>query len=347
MDEVVLPRPAVSLIICTRNRARQLAACLAAVAKIRCEQPWEVVIVDNGSGDETRDVATSFLRGQVRGQYVWEPLAGLSRARNAGTAASEADIVAFTDDDCYPASDLLDRICEVFADECIGFAGGRILLHDPRDYPLTINESIETRRFAAGSVIPCAVVQGANMAFRRRVLLDIGGFDPDFGAGTAFPAEDWDAVARASFSGWDGGYFPAATVSHHHGRDASGAERQLRTYHYASGAVYAKLLMDRRDPLALWAVLGAAHHGRRQISPPQAGAAVSRGTRLLAIDPGVGAAGSIAVDPPAAHRVIGGGERPNPYRRLRRRRSRSRGWRRCHPPRLLIWVKRPRSGRLS
>jgi hypothetical protein len=47
----------------------------------------------------------------------------------------------------------------------------RILLHDPRDYPLTINESIEIVRFAAGSVVPCAAVQGANMAFRRAALV--------------------------------------------------------------------------------------------------------------------------------------------------------------------------------
>lgn len=271
MAEAALPRPAVSLIICTRNRAAQLAACLATVSTIRCERPWEIVIVDNGSNDNTREVASDFLRGQVRGQYVWEPCAGLSRARNAGTAASEAEIVAFTDDDCYPASDLLDRHCEIFADESIGFAGGRILLHDPQDYPLTVNESTETSRFAAGSIVPCAVVQGANMAFRRRALLDIGGFDPGFGAGTAFPAEDWDAVARACFSGWSGGYFPAPTVSHHHGRNASAAQRQLRAYHYASGAVYAKMLMNRatRWPYGrYWArrILGDSKHHHRKLA---------------------------------------------------------------------------------
>jgi glycosyltransferase involved in cell wall biosynthesis len=237
--------PTVSLVICTRNRANQLAACLAAVAEIHCARSWETVIVDNGSRDDTRTVATGFLHDREHGHYVWEPRPGLSHARNAGTAASTGEIIAFTDDDCYPAPDLLDRICEAFADERIGFVGGRILLHDPGDYPLTINESLEPRRFAGGSVVPCAAVQGANMAFRRRVLLNIGGFDPALGAGTPFPAEDWDAVARACISGWDGGYFPAAAVFHHHGRNASEARRQLRAYHYASGAVYAKLLMDR------------------------------------------------------------------------------------------------------
>lgn len=271
MDETATTGLAASLIICTRNRARQLAACLDAVANIRCSRPWELVIVDNGSRDHTRSVAVEFLRaGPAIGRYVWEPEPGLSRARNAGIAASIGDILAFTDDDCYPAPDFLERICEIFADPRIGFSGGRILLHDPRDYPLTVNESTHTIRFAAGSVVPCAAVQGANMAFRRTALVAAHGFDPDLGAGTPFPAEDWDAVARVCLAGWDGGYFPAATVSHHHGRSAREAQHQLRTYHYASGAVYAKLVMQpaTRKPFAKhWArrILGDAKFNQRKL----------------------------------------------------------------------------------
>src|SRR5215469_14738424 len=183
MPQLPTSEPAVSLVICTRNRAGQLRACLAAVGAIRCRQPWETVIVDNGSGDDTRVIAQSFLRdAAVDGCYVWEPRPGLSRARNAGLDASRGAIVAFTDDDCYPATDFLDRVWEVFADPRIGFMGGRILLHDPADYPLTVNESRETLRFTACSIVPCAVVQGANMAFRRAALVGIGGFDPALGA---------------------------------------------------------------------------------------------------------------------------------------------------------------------
>lgn len=246
MSTVPSRATAVSLVICTRNRARQLEACLASVAKIRCQLPWEAVIVDNGSEDQTRAIVSKFLDdNDVRGRYVWEPEPGVCRAKNAGINISSGEVVAFTDDDCYPAPDLLDRIWEIFADPRIGFMGGRILLHDPNDYPLTINESTETLRFSAGGIVPCAAVQGANMAFRRTALVAIGGFDPTLGPGTSFPGEDWDVVARVCSSGWDGGYFPAPVVSHHHGRTAQEAAFHLRTYHYGSGAVFAKLLMDR------------------------------------------------------------------------------------------------------
>jgi glycosyltransferase involved in cell wall biosynthesis len=69
MPQPVLSEPVVSLVICTRNRARQLQACLAAVGKIRCRQPWEMVIVDNGSGDDTRALAQAFLRDNKPRQF--------------------------------------------------------------------------------------------------------------------------------------------------------------------------------------------------------------------------------------------------------------------------------------
>src|SRR5258708_11716544 len=84
---------AISLVICTRNRADQLEACLAAVAKVRCDWPWEVVIVDNGSSDHTKSVTAAFLSGHpVRSHYVWEPKPGLGNARNAAVTASSGEI---------------------------------------------------------------------------------------------------------------------------------------------------------------------------------------------------------------------------------------------------------------
>jgi GT2 family glycosyltransferase len=263
---------AVSLIPGTRNRARQLEPCLASVAKIRCDLPWKAVIADSGSGDDTQTVVSNFFdHKDVRGHCVWEPERGGCHGKNAGINVSGDEIVAFTDHDCYPGPDLLDRICEIFADSRIGFVGGRILLHDPNDYPLTINGSMKTLRFSAGGIVPCAAAaQGANMAFRRAALIAIGGFDPALGPGKPFPGEDCDAVTRIWSSGWDGGYFPTPVASHHHGRKTPVAAFHRRTYHYGSSAVFAKLLMDRstRWPYCRhWArrILGDAKCPRRKL----------------------------------------------------------------------------------
>jgi glycosyltransferase involved in cell wall biosynthesis len=234
----------ISLIISTRNRAPQLEACLASLARMRYDRPWELVVVDNGSSDATAEVIRRFAeKASFPVGYVHQPVPGLSNARNAGLKASRGDLVAFTDDDCYPAGDFLTETEAAFRDPAIGYVSGRILLHDPSDYPATINESLVPVDFPAGSYIPPGAVKGANMAFRRSVLDQIGAFDPLFGSGSLFPAEDCDATARASLAGWAGAYRPEIVVSHHHGRKASDVGSLLRSYDYGRGAYHMKLLV--------------------------------------------------------------------------------------------------------
>jgi glycosyltransferase involved in cell wall biosynthesis len=239
--------PYASIVISTRNRAAQLSRCLQHVGMIRGRTPWELVVVNNGSTDHTADVLEEFGR-QVPFplRVVSEPVAGLSRARNAGVRAARGEIVVFTDDDCYVRPDLVDRYREIFDDDAVGFAGGRILLHDRTDYHLTIIESEEERWFPSGRPVPCGVVQGANMAVRRRALEAAGEFDIRLGPGTPFIADDWDMQTRVGALGWSGGYFPGPTVEHHHGRKREHARPLIRVYNMGSGAVYLKLIADPR-----------------------------------------------------------------------------------------------------
>ena len=65
------------------------------------------------------------------------------------------------------------------------------------------------------------------MAVRRNVIAAVGPFDPDLGAGTPFPAEDVELVARASAAGWLGGYYPGPIVYHDHGRSSPSAVKHI------------------------------------------------------------------------------------------------------------------------
>jgi hypothetical protein len=243
-------RPHFSVVICTRNRARLLDACLERVAGLAYEGPWEIVLVDNGSTDDTADVVRRFAaRAPVPVAVVEERRRGLGAARNAGVAASRGDSLAFTDDDCYPAPDWLSQARRVMAAHPdAGVVGGRILLHDPTDAPYTIQLDPEPRRMAAPSFIAPGSVQGANLVVRRTVFAAVGGFDNDFGAGTPFPCEDVGLACRASLAGFEVRYDPALVVSHHHGRkpgpDIARLERQ---YAYGRGAYYAKFLLNRQS----------------------------------------------------------------------------------------------------
>ena len=82
------------------------------------------------------------------------------------------------------------------------------------------------------------------MAFRRCVLLEIGGFDPLMGPGASFvAAEDLDVAGRASARGWEGRYCPEVTVRHHHGRKASDVPGQFKSYGLGLGAYHVKLFL--------------------------------------------------------------------------------------------------------
>jgi glycosyltransferase involved in cell wall biosynthesis len=237
----------ISLVISTRNRASQLEQALDSYARLQYEGAWELVIVDNGSTDTTAEVLDAFGRrfsGNVR--FLEHVRPGLGGARNAGWRAAGGDIVAFTDDDCYPHQDYLARIWSCFSDPRYGFVGGRVLLHDPLDYPTTIQLSNRRVEFPPRSYIAPGEVHGANFAFRRQALQDIGGFDERLGAGTKYHgAEDTDAMARVSAAGWRGLYDPAPAVSHHHGRRGAKERQRLRKAHgIGTGAYFIKCLAN-------------------------------------------------------------------------------------------------------
>jgi glycosyltransferase involved in cell wall biosynthesis len=241
---------AVSLIVCTRNRAARLPEFFERISRL--ESPpggWELVLVDNGSSDASASIMTTFAAAApftVRCLYA--PVPGLGRARNVGIAGAGGRLLAFTDDDCYPRPDYLRAFVEVFEQHQIGFAGGRIVLHDPTDADLGMKDVDTPVEIPPHSFVPAGVVHGANMAVRREVVAAIGGFDPRLGVGTrCIAGEDIEFVARAVWAGWAGRHDPRPVVAHHHGRKPGvDAERQQHSYDYGRGAYYAKLLLDPR-----------------------------------------------------------------------------------------------------
>lgn len=238
--------PLLSLIVCTRDRSTYLDAFFLGLARLRPAVPWELVIVDNGSSDDTA-ARLRALSPAVNAPVtiVSEPRAGLGRARNAGVRRARGALLAFTDDDCYPAEDYPDRVVEAFADAALGFIGGCILLHDPEDHAITIRADPVPIAIPPRSVVPTGLVQGANMAFRREVLERIGGFDDALGPGTPFCNDDVDAVARASACGFAGSYVPGPVVHHHHRRrDPADVAALWRSYDRGRGAYYAKCILD-------------------------------------------------------------------------------------------------------
>lgn len=238
-----------SLVITSRNRASQLSRSLESLLGLQAPVPWELIVVDNGSTDTTQAVIAKFKdRLSTPFVSILEPRPGSGVARNTGWRAARGEIVAFTDDDCYPAEDYLTAIVQCFKEnERLGFLGGRILLYDQTDYPITIQESTTRHDFPPHQFIAAGLIQGASFACRRSALEATGGFDDRFGAGTPFPCEDIDLVARMSARGWHGAYDPRPLIYHHHGRKThADAARLMKQYDYGRGAYYVKSLLDPR-----------------------------------------------------------------------------------------------------
>lgn len=250
--------PQVSLVICTRNRAEQLKACLESVSKIQTSQTWELIIIDNNSDDNTPQVIADFKKHtSIPVKSGVEVLRGVGAARNAGWRLAIGEYISFTDDDCYPREDLIDSVVTILDENSnLGFTGGRVLLFDPTDLPITIQTHQSRIDIKPYSYLATGMIHGANFFFRRAALEESGGFDPLFGAGQKYPCEDVDAMAEVLRMGWQGAYDPRAVVFHHHGRKLSAdAEKLSNGYDIGRGAYFAKRLLKpgaRKQYLMVW-----------------------------------------------------------------------------------------------
>ena len=248
--------PTIDVIVCTCDRPTDLKRCLRSLAGVSYERK-SVLVVDNGQGDGvTRDVVRGY-----DARYVREEKRGLDFARNAGLRASEAELVAFADDDVVVDSKWLDSIVQSFEkDQAIACVTGLTM---PFELETKAQEMFEKysdggmRRGYEGRVFdrfnlppPAAgkVGVGANMAFRSAVLRQIGGFDEALDCGTPAKAGgDTDMFYRVLRHGYKICYEPRALAWHRHRTEMDELRNQLAGYGTAVCAFLAKCVMEHKD----------------------------------------------------------------------------------------------------
>lgn len=252
--------PVVSIIICSRNRAAGLGETIATLNRIAASHPWEALLIDNASTDGTAEVMQAAVRANPNLRSLLCTRIGLGAAREFARSRAAGRILAFTDDDCLIAPDYVDQLVRAFERHPdAGVIGGWIGLYNPDHLPLTIDERTEVVRHEPCSFVRTGAFHGANLSFRADVLDRAGGFDPDLGAGTPFPCEDIDAVARVVASGHAAVFDPQPRVQHNHGRTSADLPRMRAAYSQGRGAYYAKRLGDPVTQAACRAVwLGKA-----------------------------------------------------------------------------------------
>lgn len=254
------PRGPAAVILCTVGRTAELSRCLQSLSRMPVADV-EIIVVDNRPAvTGTRAVVEGFV-SEVPVRYVAEPRVGLAAARNAGVAAADgAAYVAFTDDDVEVDPEWLNWLLAPFAQPAVHAVTGLVL-------PMALQSPAQKRfeRYAGfGKGVRAAVYDngehrapdrflypywggmfgsGNSMAFRRDVLLRLGGFDPALGAGTPTGGgEDLAAFTDVILHRGQIVYEPRSLCWHEHRADEAALEAQVRSYGIGLTAVFWRYL---------------------------------------------------------------------------------------------------------
>jgi glycosyltransferase involved in cell wall biosynthesis len=186
--------------------------------------PWEVLVVDNNSTDQTREVVEDFRRRHGgRFRYLFESTPGKSYALNAGIRESHGNVLAFMDDDVVVEPPWLDRLTNALQDKYWAGTGGRILPawtgKPPRWIPLKERYALAPLAMfdlglQAGPLSEAPF--GTNMAFHKSLFEKYGGFRTDLGPrpGSEIRNEDTEFGNRLLAAGERLRYEPLAVVHH-------------------------------------------------------------------------------------------------------------------------------------
>ena len=175
---------AISVVICTYNRAELLANALQTL----CEQTinkfhYEVLVVDNNSKDNTRAVTKDFCRSYPNIRYCFEKRQGLSHARNRGWREANGLYVAYVDDDCKVPTQWLTVAKKIIEEQSPSVFGGPYFGYRYTSIPYWWKESYRDFRLSdtARALTPGELLRGPNIFIRRRLFQMIGGFNVKYG----------------------------------------------------------------------------------------------------------------------------------------------------------------------
>jgi O-antigen biosynthesis protein len=228
------PKPAMTVAVCTYNGEATLRECLQGAIALSYPN-YEVLVVSDGSADESASIARSFPGVRV----IETENRGLSSARN--TAAEEAlgEVIAYIDDDTIPDPDWLTQLAASFEDEANVAAGG------PNVPPPGAGRVAQAVANAPGGPTHVLIgdreaehIPGCNMAIRKSALQQIGGFDPQF----RVAGDDVDVCWRLLEAGGRIAFNAGAVVCHHRRATVRGYLRQQRAYGKAEA------LLERKHP---------------------------------------------------------------------------------------------------
>jgi glycosyltransferase involved in cell wall biosynthesis len=198
-----------SIIIPTFNGASRIGNCLDSLVNQTTDRDIEILVVDDGSTDNTANLVRSY--SSVR--LISQANAGPASARNRGALEATGKILLFTDDDCVPMPDWLDAMLKPFQDSDVVGAKGIYRTHQQSLAARFVQIEYEDKYRMMAGLPSIDFIDTYSAGFRRDRFLEMAGYD------TSFPvacAEDVELSYRMSARGWKMKFVPAAIVYHTH-----------------------------------------------------------------------------------------------------------------------------------
>lgn len=225
-----MPNPQISAIICTHNRETYLGAAIDSLLNQTFAGAFEIIVVDNASSDRTRNVVEDRLvedrLPNSRLRYIYEPVTGLSVARNTGARVAESAILAYLDDDAVASPQWLQALYDAYqTHEKLAIAGGKVTLlwtagtQSPPWLSVGLAGNLGAYDLGEETVYvdrPSLTPRGLNYSIRRSFLDQVGGFDLNLGrvGKSLLSNEELRMTELALEQGWQVAYLPDALVAH-------------------------------------------------------------------------------------------------------------------------------------
>lgn len=199
----------ISVIIPAYNCAATISKSLAALSAQDHPPGLEIIVVDDGSTDQTAAAIQAFP--QVK--YFYQPNAGPAAARNRGAAVASGEILFFTDSDCVPHKDWVLKMIQHFTDPQVAAVAGSYGIANPQSWLASgIHAEIMFRHHRLMPLNPKAF-GSYNVAIRREIFQKVGGFDTSYRYASG---EDNDLSYKIGKSGYKIYFERSALVDHHH-----------------------------------------------------------------------------------------------------------------------------------
>ncbi|MBD2529170.1 glycosyltransferase family 2 protein [Nostoc flagelliforme FACHB-838] len=220
-----MPDTKISAIICTHNRDNYLGAAIDSLLGQDFAADFEIIVVDNGSSDRTREVVEQRVHNPHL-KYVFEPTIGLSVARNTGAKVASGDILAYLDDDAVASKGWLQVLYFAYYNNSkLAIAGGKVTLiwppgiQQPRWLSPGLAANLGAYDLGDSTIYieePGSTPRGLNYSIHRSFLEKIGGFDPHLGrvGKNLLSNEELQMTEFALKLGWQVAYLPEALVAH-------------------------------------------------------------------------------------------------------------------------------------